>query len=184
MSLQTFSGTLEHPWPVDLRELVVNAGRAMTWVREAGGPNRGPAVEAILRRVHLNPGEPWCAAFVGYIGWSLLRKEWPLKLVGGCASLAEDATHKGLLRRQPAPGAIFLLWGKQANRFNHTGFLGEQLQDSPAPVWETIEGNTSETGSPEGNGVFVRQRIFRTTEGTPGIDRPQAGYDGFIWWWL
>lgn len=141
---------------LEARNTLLNVARGHTWVEEQGA-NRGQAVEAILKRVSLAPGQPWCAAFVSYIGWLVLRERWPLKLVGGCATLAEDALAKGLFSRQPAAGRIFLLFSEKHHRFNHTGFLWEQ---SPAGAWKTIEGNTNAGGSPEGTGVFVRERAF------------------------
>ena len=151
------------------RAIVVNVARAHTWVREQG-PNRGQAVEAILERTGLSGGFAWCAAFVAYIGWSVLRAAWPLPMVAGCMSLHQAAVAKSLVREQPAPGAIFLLWGKAGDgmtRFRHTGFLWDEIRPS---IWRTVEGNTNGEGSTEGDGVYVRQRTFGPS-------------DRFIWWW-
>lgn len=147
---------------------VLNVARAHTWVRETAGANRGEAVNAILARVGLPPGNPWCAAFVSYIGWAVLRGAWPLPLVGGCVSLYDAAVAAGLVRSQPAPGAVFLLWNDRLGRFAHTGFVtGLADEDGDLP---TVEGNTSPDGSREGTGVFVRARLF-------------GSRDRFIHWW-
>lgn len=151
---------------VSARDALLRIARGHTWVVETGN-NSGQAVNAILARTGLGPGYPWCAAFVAYCGWLLLREAWPLKAVAGCASLAEDAKVKGLLTTTPAPGGIFLLWGASVNRFRHTGFLWDQL---PNGKWRTVEGNTNPGGSPEGTGVFIRERGF-------------VGEDRFIDWW-
>jgi hypothetical protein len=37
--------------------------RSFIGVKEVGGNNRGPEVEAWLARVGLPPGNPWCMAF-------------------------------------------------------------------------------------------------------------------------
>ena len=149
---------------IPARDAIINAALAMRWVKEIGA-NRGQAVEAILKVVGLEPGHPWCAAFVAWCGLASLGGEWPLPKVGGCASLAEAAALKGMLRETPANGAIFLLWSEMKGRFNHTGFVS-----AVATPCYTIEGNTSPDGSPEGTGVFERRRTFR----------PQ---DRFIYWW-
>jgi len=153
---------------IDAVQAVVNVAVAHTWVRETAGANRGEAVNAILARVHLPPGNPWCAAFVAYVGWAVLRQHWPLPLVGGCVSLFDAARQRGLVRTVPAPGAVFLLWSDRMGRFAHTGFLtGLQAEDGYCP---TVEGNTSPDGSREGTGVFVRRRAF-------------GPKDRFIHWW-
>lgn len=153
---------------MDRVQAVLNVATALTWVRETQGPNRGEIVNAMLDRVHLPPGQPWCAAFVAWVGWTVLRGDWPLPLVGGCATLGEAARTRGLLRREPATGAVFLLWSDRLNRYRHTGFVtyGPDVDGR----WGTVEGNTSPDGSPEGTGVFVRQRLF-------------APLDRFVYWW-
>jgi cold shock CspA family protein len=135
-----------------LLESVLNVAEAHTWVKEIGD-NRGQAVEAILKRVYLQPGNPWCAAFVSYVGWSVLRKRWPLPLVGGCVSLFDYAKGKGMIETAPAPGDIFLMWSNSKGRFAHTGFVSGVSID-----YRTIEGNTNPEGSREGDGVYIRTR--------------------------
>jgi hypothetical protein len=151
---------------VPAKQAILGMARSMLWVREVG-PNRGAAVEAILRTVGLPPGSPWCAAFVSHIGHAILGDSWPLPLVGGCVSLAEAAEAKKLLRPNPSPGAIFLLWSDAHNRFSHTGFC---VLPHGATRYGTVEGNTSPDGSPEGTGVFERVRGWS----------PQ---DRFAQWW-
>jgi hypothetical protein len=141
--------------PLDPVETVLNVAEGHAWVKEVG-ENRGQAVEAILAHVGLLPGQPWCAAFVSYIGWLVMRRGWPLPLAGGCAMLADRARGLGMLTEIPAPGSIFLVWGVTLNRFRHCGFL---IERTPAG-WRTVEGNTNVDGSPEGTGVFVRERSF------------------------
>lgn len=151
---------------------VTRIARAMSFVREHGGPNRGQAVEAMLAAVGLKPGDPWCAAFVSWCGQTALGEEWPLPRVGGCATLGEFAAAKGCLGDLAFYGSVFLLWSEAKNRFNHTGFvlLPAGLGHGAGKVFNTIEGNTSPDGSPEGTGVFQRVRTF-------------GARDKFICWW-
>jgi hypothetical protein len=154
---------------VEAKTAVLGVARAMRWVRETG-PNRGAAVEAMLRAVHLEPGNPWCAAFVAFIGKAVCGDLWPLPMVGGCATLGEAAQKRGVLRSSPAVGAIFLIYSPLRARFNHTGFL--VLPDGGHRIsYRTCEGNTSPDGSPEGTGVFERVRTF-------------GDQDRFIHWWI
>lgn len=152
----------------DMVPLILNVAAAHSWVRETQGSNRGEAVNAILARVGLEPGQPWCAAFVAYVGWAVLRKDWPLPNVGGCMSLYAAGRASSLLRPVPAPGAVFLTWSASMNRFAHTGFVSGPLGTDSR--WPTVEGNTNTDGSREGTGVFLRRRLF-------------GPKDTFIHWW-
>ena len=150
---------------VESKKTVLNIAAAMKWMREEG-PNRGQSVEAILKSVGLAPGNPWCAAFVSWVGRTALGKSWPLPMVGGCATLGEAANRLEVLKKHPLTGSIFLIYKESLNRFNHTGFILEVTPD----YCRTIEGNTSPDGSPEGTGVFERVREFDEN-------------DRFIYWW-
>ncbi len=136
-------------------QAVLLLARSQLWVREVGGENRGQVVEHYLSTVHLGPGEPWCAAFVSWVGQAALP-HWPLPLTGSCQSLFDAGTRLKLVRPWPAPGAVFLLWRPGLGRFAHTGFVVEQQ----GTAWATIEGNTNPAGGREGYGVFARTRAF------------------------
>lgn len=158
---------------IDARTAVLNVAWSLRWVTETHGANRGEAVDAIIRTAGLDPAHPpagltsipWCACYVAYSGYAALRDVWPLKKVAGCVSLFDDASAKGLIRTTAAVGQIFLL--HNGTRFHHTGFV---LEVSPNGVCTTLEGNTNAGGSPEGTGVFKRERTFRLR-------------DRFIAWW-
>jgi len=136
---------------------ILNIARGHTWVVEEGGSNTGQAVNAILARVGLKPGQPWCAAFVSYVGWLLFREQWPLPLTGGCTALDEAAQKDDALRAIPQTGQVFVLWSAKLGRYHHCGFIWDQLSNGQ---WRTVEGNTNTDGSPDGTGVYVRQRSF------------------------
>jgi hypothetical protein len=136
---------------------ILNIARGHNWVVEEGGSNTGQAVNAILARVGLQPGAPWCAAFIAYVGWLLFRETWPLPMTGGCTALADVAHTAGVLNPIPVPGSVFVLWSPALGRYHHCGFLWDRL---PNGQWRTIEGNTNTNGSPDGTGVYVRQRGF------------------------
>jgi len=136
-------------------DAVLLLARSQLWVREIGGENRGEVVEQYLRTVHLGAGQPWCAAFVSWVG-SQATSRWRLPLTGSCQALYQAALHADLVRSVPGPGAIFLIWRPSLSRFAHTGFVVE----ARATDWATIEGNTNPAGGREGYGVFARVRTF------------------------
>jgi hypothetical protein len=153
------------------QEVALVVARSLLWVRERPkGSNRGEAVEHLQGVVHLQPGQPWCAGYVGKVGSAL--EGWPLPLVGGCVSLYDAAQKKGLVREEPAPGAVFLLWlpvrerGRVIHRFAHTGFCVAPGKGR----WATYEGNTNGGGEREGWGAFEKSRQW-------------GPKDRFIWWW-
>jgi hypothetical protein len=152
-------------------------------VREEGGNNRGQLVELFLRASDAKPGQPWCAAFVHYVGfWShydhvLHRSFWPLPRTASCWVLGEFARRHGILAREPQPGDVFLVFDPGRQRFAHTGIVVSVLASEQRPsgqLWyecRTIEGNTNEEGSREGNAVAQKHRRFY----------PDAG-DRFVRW--
>ena len=157
---------------IDLRTPVLNLAKALMFMREVNGSNRSELIDEMIRRTSLDPTQrlPWCAAFVAWVGYAALGKQWPLKRVAGCMSLYNDARGKGLVGTVPVPGAIFLLWGTGHDgitRFKHTGFVVEKGESA---VWTTREGNTNLAGSAEGDRAFERKREFKTE-------------DRFIYWW-
>jgi hypothetical protein len=117
--------------------------------------------------VGLKPGDPWCAAFVAKVGLTAFGRDWPVPLVGGCATLGEWAEKKEVLYKIPAPGAVFLLWGYGKGRFAHTGFVGMKPTRNG---WTTVEGNTDDADDTDGQGVFKKERDF-------------GPRDRFIYWW-
>lgn len=150
-------------------DCVLNVAWSFRWVKETQGSNRGEVVDEMIRLTGLDPAKrlPWCAGFVSYVGYAVLRKDWPLPKVAGCVSLYDAGNERGMVRMSPAEGSIFLLWLPSKNRFGHTGFVIKEL--SPG-LYATIEGNTNTDGSHDGTGVYIRERRF-------------GPRDRFLDWW-
>jgi CHAP domain-containing protein len=145
-------------WPTTALERVLFMADTQVNVTETpANTNTGPKVEEYLATVQLAKGQPWCAAFVAWVGTKAIGSEWPLPLVGGCQTLYEKAKAQGLVKEKPARGDVFLIWFPSKNRFAHTGFVVEVRADKSCA---TIEGNTSGQGSREGWGAFARVRTF------------------------
>lgn len=135
-------------------DLVLRALEITIGIEEVGGINKGRAVERILKRTGLGPGNPWCAAFVADVGAAMLQQHWPLPKTASCDMLLEFARKKRILSNTPKPGSVFLLMRHQHDAI-HTGFVTKVLAKG---VFNTVEGNTNPNGGREGYGVFVRSR--------------------------
>lgn len=133
-----------------------------------GQSNSGPWVRAYMDG---NEGEPWfwCMGFVQTIidqAASALEKNFKtlMPLTYSCDTVGTTGLQKNILTRysklrtDPSlakPGDIFLLQ-KTTHDWTHTGIIIKV----GAEVFETVEGNTNDAGSSNGNGVFRRVRNF------------------------
>jgi peptidoglycan hydrolase-like protein with peptidoglycan-binding domain len=135
-------------------------------VREdRGRPNRGPQVDQYLQRVGVDPasGSPWCAAFAY---WCFDEAARQLGVANPCAKTARVLSQWARApqtARIPAeaafddprlirPGALFVV--DHGSGRGHTGLVVKVLTGEIA----TIEGNTNERGSREGDGVYQKTR--------------------------
>lgn len=124
-------------------------------VREATNHNDGKDVEKYLHSVKMGPGYAWCAAFV----------KWCLEQCGVVTPIsawAPSAYNKDnpIFKdkkwiAQPRAGDVFTIYSYSLKRVAHTGFFHRLRGDNAV---ETVEGNTNDNGSREGNGVYRRTR--------------------------
>ena len=161
----------------NLRELIVSAAN----IHLAGKPfelvvkdqgNSGPWVRAYMDG---NEGEPWfwCMGFAqtmldqaATVQGKDFRSVMPQTF--SCDVVAAHGINKGLLRRSAEvrknpsivkPGDLFLVQ-KSENDWFHTGLVTAINGE----VFETVEGNTNNDGSHNGNAVYKRQRNFMKTK--------------------
>lgn len=140
---------------ISLRDGVKKTYTAAIGVRERTGRNDGADVEKYLAYVWLKPGNPWCAAFVS---WTLGQNGIKKARSGGCVQLMEQGTtivksHK--ITRTPNPGDVFFIYYPAKKRVAHTGFIDQWK----STYLITVEGNTNEVGSREGDGVYRKRRL-------------------------
>lgn len=137
-----------------------------------GQNNSGPWVRSYMDG---HEGEPWfwCAGFVQAIidqATSQFNKNFKvlMPLTYSCDTLALTAKQKKCfiknadIKTNPnlvKPGDIFLVQ-KSTNDWIHTGIVTAVQND----IFETIEGNTNNDGSNNGNGVYARTRNFRKSK--------------------
>lgn len=145
------------------------------------GSNSGSDVEKYLQYVGLTKGQPWCAAFVCWVygqaevenpksGWSpalfpAARVIWnraeSLKLKAESlvpASYSPSQATGNPQQVTPNTGDIFGIYFTEKKRIAHAGFI-----DTWDGTWLiTVEGNTSESGSREGDGVYRKRRPVKS----------------------
>lgn len=122
-------------------------------IREQGGANRGEFVTAFLKDAGIDFPAPWCASFV----FSLLKQAgYSRPLPSGPAAVrnwASWAKARSLITGKPGRGDLFFWVNPDGT--GHIGFVVSKV----GPVIKTIEGNTNEAGSREGDGVYRKTRI-------------------------
>lgn len=134
----------------------LDVAHAHLGVQEEGGPNRGPMIDVWLRFVNLEPdyaasalGYPWCAAFVSWCCWKGGRpvvksaSVRQLLMKNGDIEVAADSA---------MPGDVMI--SLMANGKGHCGLFIKR--ESGRIV--TIDGNSNESGSREGNSVVIKSR--------------------------
>lgn len=142
------------------QQRLVYAYTSQIGVREATGKNDGKDVEKYLKTVGLGRGYAWCAAFVK---WCLIQADIS-NSVNGMALSAHNKNnlvfYKKKFYKSPRAGDVFTLYYATLKRIGHTGFYNMQINSS---IYETVEGNTNEAGSREGDGVYRKKRSFNAT---------------------
>jgi hypothetical protein len=150
----SYSGFCQHK----LRDQVQARYNRQLGVREATGKNDGKSVEVYLNYVKLSKGNPWCAAFVcwtlGVNGIENPRSGYSPVLFPKAKVIYQLNIDKN---GSPQKADVFGIWFANKNRIAHVGFV-----DVWGPQYViTVEGNTNEAGSREGDGVYRKRRLTR-----------------------
>lgn len=139
-------------------------------IRETGGNNRGPTVEAIQLYAAGSTHYAWCAAFCHLcisFGFAAAQSKPPLSVGISCSSLVAraaklnrvfelaDASAGQFKLGTPQPGDLLVLRGGPTH-YHHVGLV--VAAPRPDGVVLTIEGNTNDAGSSEGDGVYEKER--------------------------
>lgn len=142
----------------DIRQKVVGIYSAEIGVRERTGNNDGEKVEMYLKSCGLKKGQPWCAAFVTWTFQqagvetviSAYSPSWfPAKKV--------IYTHGSKQNLIPVQADVFGIYFSSKGRIAHVGFIDQWAENSSFCI--TVEGNTNEAGSREGDGVYRKRRL-------------------------
>jgi hypothetical protein len=134
------------------------------------GSNKGPTVNPILRKVNVNPGDPWCAAFVYDI---FSKTSFDSTTKSKIPNKASVKMHWDNTKGKKIPinssvlanptsyvksGMVFFYLTDVAKGKGHTGIVLSVTGKS----WYGIEGNTNPlSGSREGYGAFLAGRHLK-----------------------
>jgi hypothetical protein len=142
-----------------IRQTIQKVYSAEIGVREQTGNNDGQRVEMYLATTGLGKGYPWCAAFVT---WTMIQA----KVKTPHSAYSPDWFISNVIYKQTwqktypeaKPGMVFGLYFASKKRIAHVGFIDGEDHNN----YYTVEGNTNEAGSREGDGVYRKIRPKNT----------------------
>lgn len=146
----------------DNYQCVIDTYKSQIGVREATGHNDGYEVAQYLESTGLIEGYAWCAAFVN---WSIEKcgyhgpeaPAWsPSWFTDNVIYSKGTLTYKDSGYKQPQAGDVFGIYYFQKRRIAHVGFVDNW---SSGGSFVTVEGNTNDAGSREGDGVYRKYRL-------------------------
>lgn len=146
-----------------IREAAIQIAETQLAVRERTGKNDGEEVESYLKAVGLGKGYAWCAAFVYWCyekAAAALGVPNPLVKTGGVLKHLQltKGTKVKANKLTPQRGDIFFM--NFGNGSGHEGMVTKVVGNKVF----TIEGNTNDGGSREGDGVYNRSRTISSIE--------------------
>ena len=140
----------------DVRAKLVNTAYKYVGVKEATNNNDGKQVEYILSTVHLKKGNPWCAALQARIHDDVNIKnphsgyspDW-FK-----TNVVYDKKKMSVTKFKAQNGQVFGLYIPSKGRIGHVGMIVGEYGN----FYITVEGNTNDAGSDEGEGCYKKLR--------------------------
>lgn len=143
---------------LSVQQAVVNIYTSEIGVRELTGNNDGERVSEYLQAANLVKGNPWCAAFVT---WTFKQANISTVISGYSPAWFPNRntiyTRGSATNRIPDRADVFGIWFSSKNRIAHVGFIDDWSDTNSYCI--TVEGNTNEAGSREGDGVYKKRRL-------------------------
>lgn len=135
------------------------------------GSNKGPEVNQYLKSVGLGPGNFWCQSYVYWalnelakklgipnpsVRTGLVKSHWTKSPSANKITIEQARVNPELIR----PGMVFFMWrGTPWNKGGGAGHTGIILSVDPTKkTFTSIEGNTDEKATGEGDKVGVNTR--------------------------
>ena len=143
---------IEEPEPINVRDALVETFQSQVGVRETGD-NTGPEIDMYLKSVGLDPGYAWCGALMG---WGFLKHN--LTIPNGAAWTPNwFPASKVIPHEEAQKGDVGGIYFQSLKRIAHIVFYEENWENGKNLI-TTIEGNTNDTGSRNGDGVYRKYR--------------------------
>lgn len=145
-------------------------------VREKNNSNDGIRVEEYQAYTGNRKGDAWCASFVC---WALSKADIVNPRSGWSPHLFPESklvwkNGRNTNKEPPQQGDIFGIWFKNKGRIAHCGFV----DDWGTSQVITVEGNTNEAGSREGDGVYRKRRLKNSLHAVANwIERKEQAYE-------
>ncbi len=153
LTLSLIGLSVENP-----RDRVKKIYTAELGVRELSGQNDGERVEMYLASVGHKKGAPWCAAFVSWVfqtaGVIAVKSAWSPSWFPESKIIYTRGTAGNQI---PLPADVFGIYFQNLKRIAHVGFIDDWQQSTSFTI--TVEGNTNDVGSREGDGVYRKRRL-------------------------
>jgi len=126
-------------------------------VRELTGRNDGQRVEEYLSAAGRKKGDAWCAAFITWV----FKQAGVKAVVSGWSPDWFPArntiyTRGAKTNRIPGKADVLGIYFPEKKRIAHVGIIDEW---GAGNFSISVEGNTNDTGSREGDGVYVKRRL-------------------------
>ena len=143
-----------------IADLIIAEAKKWIEVREHGY-NKGKEVEMFQKAVDgIANGEPWCMAFVQYVAKKIMLQCRPIQSTSKLFSTEHCLTLWGntdsIYKNKVGGRGMIAIWQKGNSSSGHTGFS----QEAGKVYFKTIEGNTNNAGSREGDGVYQKTRLM------------------------
>lgn len=118
---------------------------------------------------------PWCASFVGVVGRLAVGDAWPIPAISDVDKLVAWAKERGVFDpMRGEKGDLIVFWYEDQRSWGHVGIVMHGDHDRYV---QTIEANTNDQGSREGNGVYQKRRkIDEAVAFIRWVDALRAGY--------
>ena len=141
---------------LELREKVIRLAESQLYVREKTGHNDGREVETYLHSVGLHRGDAWCAAFISWVHseFDIPNPESGYSPNWFHANLVYLSNKPRITPFVSRPAQVFGLYYENKGRIAHVGLIISEDRLH----YLTIEGNTNNAGSNEGDGVYRKIR--------------------------
>lgn len=149
----------------DIVNALIQTALGEQGIHEEQGQNIGTCIK--YQRVTGNgPGDSWCASFVCWCFKQIGELGVLPRITGSCEELRVAARSKEVLMpigMLPLPGDIGLVVQNDINHAHHC-FIVRSVPDSVG-FFQTVEGNSNDDGSSNGNGVYALHKRHGVNDG-------------------